>query len=97
MAIQLSEDQEKHKNDNKGPDIVVSLAIMLTVAYIAVGLRFTSRRMVRAKLSYDDWVMVIGLVCHTGSPAFSRFGPLALDFDLIPRSSLHPASLLDVL
>lgn len=73
MTISLSQAfqyQEKHKNENKGPDIVVSLAIMLTVAYIAVGLRFTSRRMVGAKLSYDDWVMMIGLVCRTGSPAF---------------------------
>lgn len=100
MAIQSPQSlqyQEKHKNENKGPEIVVSLAIMLAVAYIAVGLRFTSRRMVRVKLSYDDWVMVIGLVRRTGSPAFSPAGRLELELSLMPRSSLHPALLLDVL
>lgn len=66
--------QEKHKNENRGPEIVVSLAIMLTVAYIAVGLRFISRRIVRVKLSYDDWVIVIGLVCRAGLPAVSPVG-----------------------
>ena len=54
--------QEVHKNDNRGPEIIVSLAIMLAVAYIAVGLRFLSRRMTRAGSSYDDWMMVVGLV-----------------------------------
>lgn len=72
---QVLQYQEIHKNDNKGPDIVASLAIMLTIAYIAVGLRFASRRMVQAKLLYDDWVMVVGLVCLARWPGFPLSGP----------------------
>lgn len=61
--------QEEHRNENRGPEIISALAIMLAMAYVAVGLRFVSRRMVRAKLLYDDWVIVIGLVCHAALPA----------------------------
>ena len=89
--------QQKHRNDNRGPDIIVSLAIMLAMAYIAVGLRFLSRKMTRANLSYDDWVMVIGLVCHAGSSTFSCPWPLRTRFFLMPHRSLRPASLLEVL
>lgn len=77
--------QENHKNEDKGSGIIISLAIMLTMAYIAVGLRFTSRRMIQAKLSYDDWVIVIGLVCNARSRAISLH--FDLDLSLMSRSS----------
>ena len=65
LSPQEMQYQVANKNDNRDAAIVASLAIMLAAAYLAVGLRFLSRRMARVKLASDDWVMVIGLVCDS--------------------------------
>ena len=78
--------QEEHKDDNRGPGILVSLAIMLAVAYIAVGLRFLSRRMIHARSSYDDWMMVVGLVRQATYSGPFLTCALSTALRLMPRS-----------
>ncbi len=54
--------QLAHKDQNRAVDLITSNIIMLTAAYVAVALRFTSRRMSHASLQGDDWMIVVGLV-----------------------------------
>lgn len=54
--------QRLHIHDSHLPEIVVSLAVSLPAAYIAVILRFISRRIGRIPWKADDWWLVIGLV-----------------------------------
>ena len=78
--------QEEHKSDNRGPKIIVSLAIMLAIAYIAVGLRFWSRRMNHVRSSYDHWMMVLGLVRQALHPDFFLNCALSIGLPLTHRS-----------
>ena len=51
-------------NDNRGPEIVVSISILLALATIAVILRVMSRRMSKLKFGIDDWLIALALVGH---------------------------------
>lgn len=54
--------QLEHQHENRAIDIIAANTVMLTAAYVAVALRFTSRRLMHATLGADDWVMAVGLV-----------------------------------
>ena len=54
-----------HVGDNRSADIIAAQSIMLVVAYIAVGLRLLARRVSRAGMGYDDWMILIALVSNT--------------------------------
>jgi hypothetical protein len=54
--------QQLHIEDDRSPDVIASIAICLPAAYLAVALRFVSRRVAGAKLLWDDWLIVIALV-----------------------------------
>lgn len=60
-----SEYQQLHIHDSRVHKIVVSLAVCLPAAYIAVVLRFISRRIGKVPLKADDWWIVVGLVSLT--------------------------------
>ena len=53
--------QEQHVNQNKKPDLIAASAICLSAAYIAVALRFISRRRGRNSLEADDYTVVLAL------------------------------------
>lgn len=53
--------QEQHIHDNKKPDLIAASAICLSAAYIAVALRFVSRRRARNALGADDYAVVLAL------------------------------------
>ena len=53
---------EAHIRENKIPSIVTANVICIIAAYLAVVLRFISRRFVQAKLGPDDWWIVGALV-----------------------------------
>ena len=57
-----AEYQMQHIHDDRGNDILISSIIFLTLATLATGMRFVSRRMVRAGSGLDDWVMLGALV-----------------------------------
>lgn len=54
--------QLEHRYQNRVADIIIANTIMLVAAYVAVVLRFASRRLMHATLGADDWMMVVGLV-----------------------------------
>lgn len=53
--------QEEHIQENKKPNLIAASVICLSVAYIAVLLRFASRRAARTVLEADDYTIVLGL------------------------------------
>ncbi len=53
----------KHQRQNSISSFIVAGLITLAAAYLAVALRFISRRLMHIKLEADDWMMVLGLVC----------------------------------
>ncbi|MCJ1237517.1 hypothetical protein MMC14_005503 [Varicellaria rhodocarpa] len=57
---------EAHIRENKIPSIVTANVICIIAAYLAVVLRFISRRFVQAKLGPDDWWIVGALLVYTG-------------------------------
>ena len=49
-------------DENIKYQLVISSAVGCVVFTIAVGLRFVSRRLVKAPLSWDDWLVLAALV-----------------------------------
>lgn len=65
MGAATAEDityQQHHKDQDRTADIVAANVAMLAAAYVAVALRFISRRMSHAALQSDDWMIVVGPV-----------------------------------
>lgn len=56
--------QKSHINDSRVPEIIAAFAVCLPLAYIAVILRFTSRRIGKIALKADDYWVIIALVSH---------------------------------
>lgn len=54
--------QAKHINDDRGPLITVVNISLMIVAILAVGLRFWSRKLVKATWREDDLAIVLSLV-----------------------------------
>ena len=54
--------QQEHKDENRASDMIIANVVMLSAAYIAVVLRFISRRLSHAELKADDWMIMLGLV-----------------------------------
>ena len=54
--------QEANINDDRQPEFIIASVICLTAAYTAVALRFFARRLVKAGLQIDDWVILTALV-----------------------------------
>ena len=57
-----SDYQLLHIHDSRVPEIIVAMAVCLPAAYIAISLRFLSRRVGKVPLKADDWWLVVGLV-----------------------------------
>ncbi|CAD6569435.1 MAG: hypothetical protein ASARMPREDX12_002446 [Alectoria sarmentosa] len=57
---------EAHIGDDKKASLNVASAICLVAAYVAVAMRFLSRRLIRAEYKADDWFIIAGLVAYTG-------------------------------
>ncbi len=54
--------QQNYKEENKAAQIIAANVVMLASAYVAVALRFLSRRMSHTTLQADDWMIMAGLV-----------------------------------
>ena len=55
--------EEAHINDNRGPILVGVTTILLVLGILAALGRFASRRMTKAALATDDWLVLFSLVC----------------------------------
>ena len=65
MALPTLEEiqyQEAHIHDDRSRDIVIPHAICIAIAAIAVLLRFISRRMCKASIQADDWMILIAMM-----------------------------------
>ena len=51
-----------HIHDNRSPDIVISAAICISLAIIAVALRLFARRLSKVKILADDYTTICALV-----------------------------------
>ncbi|MCJ1233834.1 hypothetical protein MMC14_001792 [Varicellaria rhodocarpa] len=60
---------EAHISDDRRPGLIASVVIPLSIASIAVVLRFIARRRVRAPLLADDWLILASLVCYPPTTA----------------------------
>lgn len=54
--------QLAHINDSRRAAIATAYIICVPIIFLAVVLRFISRRIGRTKYGADDWIMVMGLV-----------------------------------
>ena len=54
--------QLAHIHQDRSSDIVVSHAICIVIALIAVVLRFSSRRLCKAPILADDYMIIVALV-----------------------------------
>ena len=52
----------EHIDDNLQPNIIAACVVCLFSAYVAVLLRFVSRRLIRTPLGWDDYLIVVALV-----------------------------------
>lgn len=57
--------QLEHIHDDRASAIVISHAIVIPLALIAVVLRFVSRHLCRARILADDFMIVAALVCSS--------------------------------
>lgn len=54
--------QYQHINDDRAPGVIASQVICFTLACAAVLLRWISRRMCKAGIGADDYMIVVALV-----------------------------------
>ena len=54
--------QQSHIGEDRSVEIITASAICLSAAYVAVILRFVSRRLSKTILQGDDYTIVIALV-----------------------------------
>ena len=54
--------QLEHIHEDRSSDIVISHIICMTLATAAVLLRFTSRRLCKAAILADDYMIIVALV-----------------------------------
>lgn len=50
-------------NANQAPTIIATSAVLISLSTIAVILRFIARHLSRAGLWWDDWTILLSLVC----------------------------------
>ena len=53
---------ETHIEDNAQPLILTILVVSIVVAYVSTALRLLARWKKRVQLSYDDYLIILGLV-----------------------------------
>lgn len=65
LSKQEIEYELAHASDDEGPSLIAAYTVCLSLAYIAVALRFISRWKSRNAVLADDWMLVVGLVGST--------------------------------
>jgi hypothetical protein len=66
--------QNKHIDDNVQPNIYAACFVCLPAAFIAVGLRFISRRMTVSGFGKDDLAVLLALLFTSGFVATCIWG-----------------------
>ena len=66
LSPQEIEYQKLHVHDDRSQDIVSSHAICITLAFLAVVLRFLSRKLGKIPIGADDWTIILAFVFGLG-------------------------------
>jgi hypothetical protein len=53
-------------NADNGPLVIRVAIAMMAISLLGAVLRFMARRIVRQPIMWDDWFIVLGLVCSWG-------------------------------
>ena len=54
--------EQQHVTDDRSANLVAANVVCVTLAFIAVCMRFVSRRMAKIEYKADDWLALSGLV-----------------------------------
>ena len=54
--------EQQHITDDRSAPLIAANVVCVSLALIAVCMRFTSRRLAKIKYEADDWLIIIGLV-----------------------------------
>lgn len=74
--------QLAHINDNKKRSIAAAYIVCVPIIFLAVIMRFVSRRIGRTSYGADDWIMVLGLVLSSCQhPVLSTRTSLSHSYD----------------
>lgn len=81
MSLPSSEVQYQlaHIHEDRASDIIISHAIVLPLAVIAVVARFIARRLCKAHVGPDDYMIVVALVRLLRRSTLSGRGGLGLE------------------
>lgn len=60
LAYQLA-----HKDEDRGPTVIIISCLLLALCTIAVCARFVARRVLKVKVGWDDWLVIPSLVCSS--------------------------------
>ena len=60
--------QRAHTGDNRTPETIAAQTVCLVIAFLGVGLRFTERRLARATITTDDYLIILALVWSRVQP-----------------------------
>ena len=72
--------QLAHIHESRAKDINISHFVCLTIAVVAIALRFLSRRISRTALKMDDWMIVAALVCSRPAVVSESIDSVSTDF-----------------
>ncbi|KAL8784407.1 MAG: hypothetical protein Q9195_009052 [Heterodermia aff. obscurata] len=76
LSKQEIEYELAHASDNEGPSLIAAYTVCLSLAYLAVALRFISRWKSRNAILVDDWMLVVGLLFTSGQVAVGLYDPV---------------------
>ena len=54
--------EQQHISDDRSGSLIAANVVCVSLAFIAVCMRFASRRMAKIKYKADDWLIISGLV-----------------------------------
>ena len=54
--------QHAHSSENRAPGMIAAQTTCLVIAILGVSLRFTARRLARAAITVDDYLIILALV-----------------------------------
>ncbi len=54
--------EQQHRTDDRSAPLIAANVVCVTLAFVAVWMRFISRRMAKIKYKADDWLSISALV-----------------------------------
>ena len=71
MTLQALHVRKIETQNNRGVELLVIAVVILSLATLAVALRFVSRRIKRVRWAADDYMIIVALVSYDSSQRLS--------------------------